>query len=107
MEIVNTERIRVEGHVEIADIWSVQVGDRVEVYLDIPEVDLPVEKEKFTGRIVFIDIEVEPVTRRVSVWADLVNRDGMLRAGLTANMKILPTEPKPTPPTTAELKSEE
>jgi multidrug resistance efflux pump len=100
MEIVNTERIRAEGHVDIADILHVQIGDSVEVYLDIPDVDLAVEKEKFTGRIVFIDVEVEPVRRRVRVWADLVNRDGMLRAGLTANMEILPTEPKPAVLTT-------
>jgi multidrug resistance efflux pump len=107
MEVVNTERLRAEGHVEISDIWSVQVGDSVEVYLDIPDVDLPVEKEKFTGRIVFIDVEVEPVTRRVKVWADLVNRGGLLRAGLTANMKILPTQPKPAALKTTEPKSEE
>ena len=106
MEIVNTERIRAEGHVDIADIWNVQIGDSVEVYLDIPDVDLAVEKEKFTGRIVFIDVEVEPVRRRVRVWADLANRDGMLRAGLTARMKILPAKSDPTTLTTRQ-KTEE
>lgn len=96
MEIVNTERMRVEGHVDISEIWNVRVGDSVEVYLDIPGVDLDVEKEKFIGRIVFIDVEVEPVSRRVMVWADLANRNRMLRAGLTARMKILPSKPTPT-----------
>lgn len=96
MEIVNTERIRAEGHVDFSEIENVRVGDSVEVYLDIPDVDLDVEKEKFTGRIVFIDVEVEPVRRRVKIWAELVNRDGMLRAGLTARMKILPAKPNAT-----------
>lgn len=95
MEIVNTERIRAEGHVGIAEIWNVRIGDRVEVYLDIPDVDLDVEKEKFVGRIVFIDVEVEPVRRRVRVWAELANRNGLLRAGLTARMRILPSNENP------------
>jgi multidrug efflux pump subunit AcrA (membrane-fusion protein) len=88
LELTSTERLRVEGWLELADSFSVAAGARVKVRLNIPDVDLPVEGRSFEGRVSFVDVVVEPVSQRVKVWADVVNQDQVLRAGLMADMTI-------------------
>jgi hypothetical protein len=39
---------------------------------------------------VFVDVSAQPVTGQVRVWAEVVNRDNILRAGLNARMAIYP-----------------
>ncbi len=88
LEVVSTRRVRVEGYVDINDVWHVKPGDPVTVQLDIPDVKLVVEQEVFQGRISFVDVGVQPVTKRTRVWAAVTNRGNILRAGLTAKMTI-------------------
>jgi membrane fusion protein, multidrug efflux system len=95
LELTSTRRIRIEGYVNVADAWRVQAGDRVEARLDIPDVDLDVERETFGGRIVFVDVTVEKVSRKVRVWAEVENRDDILRAGLNATMVVHLTPKQP------------
>lgn len=90
IEIASTNRLRAEGYVDLVHVWNIRVGDPVVLSLDVPDVELKIEEETFEGKIVFVDLEVEPVSRRVKVWADVPNRDGLLRAGLTATMRVLP-----------------
>ncbi len=92
LEIVSTRRVRVEGYVDIEDIWTVKAGAAVQVKLDIPGINLPVEQEVFEGRIVFVDEGVQPVTRQTRVWAEVANRNNTLRTGLIANMTIQPAK---------------
>ena len=42
----------------------------------------------YLARLEFIDVKVEPVSQKVHVAAELDNRDGLLRDGLTATMFI-------------------
>lgn len=91
LDMVNTDRVRVEGYVNIEAVWQVQAGDPVKLRLNIPDVDLEVEKEEFEGKVVFIDVVAEPLTQRVRVWAEVENRNNILKAGLTADAVILPT----------------
>ena len=88
LEMASTQRVRVEGYIDLKHIWTVKPGAVVSVQLDIPGVDLSVEKEKFAGRIVFVDPAVQPVTRKARVWAEVVNRKEILRAGLQGTMTI-------------------
>lgn len=88
MELVNNDRVRVEGNVDITDVWSVKPGAAVTVQLEIEDADLPVEREIFQGRIVFVDVAVNPVTKHTLVWAEVDNRNNILREGLTAKMII-------------------
>lgn len=88
LEIVNTELFRVEGWVDLKDTWDVSVGNRVFVQLDIPDVDLPIEQRRFEGRITFVDVGVQPVTRKTKVFADVVHQEGVLKAGFNAIMTI-------------------
>lgn len=89
LELSNTRRVRVEGYIALRDTWGVSAGQEVRVRLDLPDVDLPVEKEIFPGRVVFVDVKAAPVTGGVRVWAEVENADNVLRAGLTARMQIL------------------
>lgn len=88
MEVTSTDRLRVEGWLPLEHAWSVAVGQRVMVRLNVPEIDLPEEQRVFEGKITFVDVSVEPVSRFTKVMADVVNQDGVLRAGLTADMTI-------------------
>lgn len=88
LEVVSTRRVRVEGYVDIHDVGNVKPGDPVIVQLDIPDVDLPVEKEFFQGQIAFVDPGVQSVTKQTRIWAEVTNRGNILRAGLTAKMTI-------------------
>lgn len=93
LEVVNTSRVRVEGYVNIKDVWAVKPGTPVKVQLELPDAELEQEKEVFDGKIVFVDVTVQPVTGGTRVWAEVANRDNILRSGLTARMTI---HPEPT-----------
>jgi len=92
LELVNTERVQVEGEIDIKDVFGIKPGARVVVQLNIPNVDLPEEQQKFEGRIGFVDVTVLPGTDKVRVWADVANHDNILRGGLLAKMTIYPGE---------------
>ncbi len=88
LEIVSTRRVKVKGYVGIADIWYIKPGAPVTVRLDLPGIDRPEEKLEFQGRIKFVDVSVNKVTSETSVWAEVINRDSILRPGLRATMSI-------------------
>ena len=88
LELVNTGKVKVEGYIHLRDLDRVKVGSIVSVQLDIPDVDLPLERLAFPGRIAYVDVKVEPVTHRVKVWAEVSNPNGVLKDGLTARMAI-------------------
>jgi multidrug efflux pump subunit AcrA (membrane-fusion protein) len=95
IELSSTKRVRVEGYVNVKDIWNVKRGNRVMVKLDVEDMELEVEKEVFYGKIVFVDVSAQPVTGQVRVWAEVENRDNILRAGLNARMAINPQVARP------------
>jgi multidrug resistance efflux pump len=76
VDVVNLNRVRVEGFVGVQDGLRVKPGASVVVRLDLPDVDLA-------------DVGVEPVTGQIRVWAEVPNPEGILRAGLPARMTIL------------------
>lgn len=88
IEVASTRRVRVEGDIRLADVFRVKQGDPVTVNLDLPDVDLDVERQAFPGKIIFVDVKAAPPTGVVRVWAEVENPDNILRAGLTARMTI-------------------
>ncbi len=90
LELSSTARVRVEGYVAIKDVWNIAQGSPVKVQLEVPDADLEVERLVFEGKIVFLDVKVQPVDQTVRVWAEVANKDNVLRAGLTAKMTIFP-----------------
>lgn len=88
LELVNTRRVRVEGFVQVAERHLIRPGTPVQV--DCENGTVTDSPHFATGKIVFVDTVVQPVTRRFRVWADVDNSDGALISGLTAKMVILP-----------------
>lgn len=90
MDIINTQLMKVEGRLSLKDHRRVKRGAYVQVRLDIPDEDHPDENVLFEGRIVFVDQTVQPVTGKARVVAEVVNRNNLLKAGLSARMIIDP-----------------
>jgi multidrug efflux pump subunit AcrA (membrane-fusion protein) len=88
LELVNVDRVRIEGRVALSEIRSIKLKQKVRVKLNDPDFELPEEAEEFEGRVTFVDVTVDPVTRETRVWAEVDNRDNILRAGLMAEMVI-------------------
>lgn len=88
LEVVNTDRIRIEGYIELADHRRVARGDRVSVRIAGPT--SPGRTPSLAGRLVFVDVKIEPVTQKVRVTAEVDNSQGRLRDGVSATMVIHP-----------------
>lgn len=88
LELVSTDRVKVEGHLAIEDLAKIRRGSEVRIRVDLPDVDLAVEKHEFTGRLAFVDVRIEPVSRKVRIWAEVDNRNGLLMDGYPATMTI-------------------
>ncbi|MSR59836.1 MAG: efflux RND transporter periplasmic adaptor subunit [Planctomycetaceae bacterium] len=96
LELVNTDKVRIDGVIHIRDMLRVKPGDEVTVYLDNPDIELEIEKRSFPGHIRFVDVKVEPVEQKVRIWAEVDNPDNILRAGLQhARMTIHPNSKPP------------
>ena len=89
IEVVNLDRVKVEGFVGVQDGLRIKPGAAVVVRLDLPNLELEEERREFKGKLVFVDVGVEPVSGQMRVWAEVPNPDGLLRAGLPARMTIL------------------
>jgi RND family efflux transporter MFP subunit len=87
--VVNTELLRVTGNLDAGDAWRVRPGQSVRVAPEAAGPALPIQSETFTGKVVFVDSEIDPRTRTCRVVAEVENRKGLLRAGLELRMEIL------------------
>ena len=90
VDVVNTDRMRISGYVPFKDISRIRPGDKVLVKLSIPDVAVPEEDHRFEGKITFISPAVQKVRPEVQVFAEVINRDGVLRDGAVAEMVIYP-----------------
>ncbi len=79
-----------EGFVSAKQLDASAVGRPVTVRVDLPERP----KAAFTGKLVFVSPEVNPVNGQIRVWAELENQDLLLRPGVAAEMTIEPFSPR-------------
>ncbi len=98
LEIKSLNRVRVEGYVNVKDMFRIKRGDQVMVHLELAGMD-QVTMQELKGTLKFVDLSVEPINQQVRVWAEVKNPDGILRPGLNATMKIQPNS-KPAVETT-------
>ncbi len=90
LQLVSTNRVKVDAKIDIKDVLAVRRGAYVKVELDIPTTS-GFRTETFEGRIEFVDVQVDPVNQRdVTVWAEVINRNNVLRAGIKPRMTIYP-----------------
>ena len=85
-ELVNTDRVRVEGYVELKAVSKFQKGTPVLVEID--RISPDEKRTVMPGRIGFVDVRIEPVTQKVRIWAEVQNFEGMIRDGQTATMRL-------------------
>ncbi|MCA9139388.1 MAG: HlyD family efflux transporter periplasmic adaptor subunit [Planctomycetales bacterium] len=82
--IVSTKRLRAEGFVQAADVVKDLKGKSV----TLEPVDFGKSVQPFTGQIVFVSPEIDPVNGQVRVSAEVANPSGVLRPGLRVKMSI-------------------
>ena len=86
LEIVSTDRVRVEGYIPVPEAVRVRQGMLAEVRVANLDPDNPLATQTFQGKVVFVDPTVS--LPGVKVWAEIPNPDGALREGLAAYMTI-------------------
>lgn len=86
--VVNMDRIRVEGFVQASEP-SVETGDKVLVLWGGEKDGI---RNDISGRITFVDPEIDTITNQYKVWAEIDNRDAGLRPGYRPAMVILKRE---------------
>jgi multidrug efflux pump subunit AcrA (membrane-fusion protein) len=87
-KIVDIDRLRVIGFLDVGDAWRVRQGQAVRIMPELEGSDLPIEREVFEGKITFVDSEIDPKARTCRVFAEVANRGGLLRSGLECRMEI-------------------
>lgn len=100
LTVVNTDRVHINGEVNVVDVLTgkVRPGSPVQVRLNVPGAELEVEERTFEGRIVFVDPTAIGATDRlrnaqlVNVRAEVANPENVLIPGMKADMTILPAD---------------
>jgi macrolide-specific efflux system membrane fusion protein len=92
LRIVRMDRLRAEGMVHIRDLPPDLRGAPVSITMDLPGKG----ETTFQGKVVFVSPEISPVNGQVRVWAEVNNKDGLLKPGLRPRMTIAPTGVEPS-----------
>src|SRR5262249_51379748 len=67
VELINPDRVRIEGRIGLAHLRYATQGGSVRVRLSVPDLDLPEEQEEFYGNITFVDLVSDPVTHETRI----------------------------------------
>lgn len=82
IELVDAARLEVRAPVPASDVPFVEVGTPVVIRVSsFPD-------ERFAGRVVRLDAELDPAARTLGLEAELDNKDGRLRPGMLARVEI-------------------
>ncbi len=84
LRVVSIDRLRAEGLINVNRLPANIVGAPVAISIDLPEKGTAT----FTGKVIFVSPEVNPVNGQTRVWAEIDNTGGLLRPGLRPQMKI-------------------
>ena len=88
VRMVSTTRLKAEGFVTDEQAATLVVDARVRLNIDRGRNTSGEDDPSFSGALVFISPEVDPITRQVRVWAEIDNRQGRLRPGQRVKMWI-------------------
>ena len=84
--VVRIDRLRVEAFLDAHQAAGTLVGRGVTLSVDVSTSS----RGHFSGKIVFVSPEVDPVNGQVRVWAEVENRGAELRPGLHGTLTIDP-----------------
>ncbi|QDS87799.1 putative efflux pump membrane fusion protein [Rosistilla ulvae] len=85
LRIVQLDRLRVEVNLDGKRYGPELKGRPVKLKVALPPGDREVE---FDGEVTFVSPELQPVTGQVRVWAEVINRDLLLRPGSRGTLTI-------------------
>jgi RND family efflux transporter MFP subunit len=88
LRMVDVDHVRVTGFLDAPDAWRVRRGLHVRVFPELAGGKLPIEREVFDGHISFVHSEIDPVSRTCKVFADVENREQLLRSGIDCRVEI-------------------
>jgi macrolide-specific efflux system membrane fusion protein len=86
VRIVNIDRLKAEGFLPASQASADLVGRPVELRQIAGE---GAPTQSFSGAVVFVSPEVDPITGQVRIWAEIDNRAGSLRPGQPVSMVIV------------------
>ncbi|HEV2969123.1 MAG TPA: efflux RND transporter periplasmic adaptor subunit [Pirellulales bacterium] len=88
VRILRMDRLRAEAFLSSRETGGDLVGRPVSLVVDLPGAP----RTEFHGKVAFVSPEVNPVNGQFRVWAEIENRDQLLRPGLQGSMTILPRD---------------
>lgn len=91
--IANFDRMRVEGFLPVADSWKVRPGAPVQVTIDLPGRSGNEARARVEGIVTFIDPVINEISQEVRIWAEVENRQHLLRDGMKGTMLIQTSSP--------------
>jgi len=90
VRILRLDRLRAEGFVRMQSWRDDLPGCPVRLLVDLPKA----QGVEFSGKVVFVDPEIDPVNAQVRIWAEVENRGLQLRPGMRAKMILETPAPK-------------
>ena len=82
--ILRLDRLRAEGFLKIDSLRPDLQNRQVQLSVAMPDGSTT----EFPGKIVFLSPEVDPVNSQVRIWAEVENKDLLLRPGMRARLRI-------------------
>ncbi len=94
LEVTNVEKLRIEGYVGRNVAANLNEGDSVSVRMASRPDAVATSGALLVlrGRLIFVDVTVEPVTQQVRVLAEVENSSRALLAGLSTELTVLSEE---------------
>ncbi len=90
LELTSTRRVKVEGYVIPEDAWRIKKNTDVLVTIKDAKEHQDDKRDEYPGRIQFVDVSINPVTRKVRFWAEVGNSENSLKPGVEAEIMIYP-----------------
>ena len=84
MLVVNSDRLRVQGLIAVADFDPDLEGGKASLTFDHPQL----RNRKIAGVVSFVSRENEPRTNDIRVWIDFDNSQNLVRPGMQAKVAI-------------------
>jgi macrolide-specific efflux system membrane fusion protein len=89
MRLVNIDRLKAEGFITAEEAAAVGPGTPIRLRVTDPSAS----QKEHEGAVVFVSPEVDPITNQVRIWAEVDNRQGLLRPGQPVGMVLVAKTP--------------
>lgn len=89
IELVNIDKVRIRGMVNVDDLHKIRKGDRVNVRLR-SNYTFPGSDNVLQGRLTMINLYLDESIEEVEIWAEVENEGHRLLPGMLAEMQIVP-----------------